>query len=365
MTIIITDEDVARHLSMSDCIEAMGVAFKDFSKGDAVNLPRMRYAARHPDPERRYFANVHVGAVPSAGMAVVRAGSQIIKPVSPTNDRRIYENPRPFTWGFAILFDIATAEPLALMHEYHLSGMRVGATTGLAVKHMAASGAKTLGLFGSGKQASSAFDAIITVRGLERVFVYSPNASHQSDFVARKQKQTGGKPQVFAAQSPEQTVREADIVCCCTNGMNPVFDGNWLRDGQMVVTIANTDATTTKRSEVDETVFARASKIVVNDWESVVSNNQVELTGLIDSGVVSRENVVELGDVVDGIADVKAGGKGIVYYKSNSGLAIQFAAPGRIVYDRLKAAGGYKEIPTEWLGTDLSALYAAGFRPSP
>jgi hypothetical protein len=60
------------------------------------------------------------------------------------------------------------------------------------------------------------------------------------------------------------------------HGMNPIFDGNWLRDGQMVITIANTDAT-----------------------------------------------------------------------------------------DRLKVAGGYKEIPSERLGTDLSAFYAAGFRPSP
>ena len=168
MTVIITDEDVERHLSMTDCIKAMETAFLDFSSGDAVNLPRARYQARHPNPEQRYFANVHVGAVPSAGMACVRAGSQIITPPSPTNNRRLYENPRPFCWGIVILFDIETAEPLALMHEFQLSGMRVGATSGMAVNHMAPEGVKTLGLYGTGKQASSAFDAITSVRDFER-----------------------------------------------------------------------------------------------------------------------------------------------------------------------------------------------------
>src|SRR5258708_22384322 len=133
MTIIITDEDVKRLLPMQDCIEAMRVAFGDSADGIAVNRPRMRYLARHPDPERKYLANVHIGAVPSAGIAVVRAGSQIIKPPSPTNDRRLYENPQAFNWGIVILYSIETAEPLALMHEFQLSGMRVGATTPVAV----------------------------------------------------------------------------------------------------------------------------------------------------------------------------------------------------------------------------------------
>ena len=72
-----------------------------------------------------------------------------------------------------------------------------------------------------------------------------------------------------------------------------------------------------------------------------------------------------MGDIVAGKVAVKSGGDGIVYYKNNSGLAIQFAAAGRVVYDRVMAEGTNRQIPTEWLGTDLGALYEAGFRPSP
>jgi alanine dehydrogenase len=365
MTVIITDEDVARHLSMSDCIAAMATAFHDFSSGDAVNLPRARYQARHPDPDRRYFANVHVGAVPSAGLACVRAGSQIITPPSPTNNRRLYENPRPFCWGIVILFDIETAEPLALMHEFHLSGMRVGATSGLAVDRIAPEGVKSLGLFGTGKQASSAFDAITAVRNFERVLVFSPSADHRAEFVARKTKETGGKIDIVNATSSTQAVTGMDVICCCTTAMEPVFDGALLEDGQLVISIANSDSTNKKRTEVDEETYRKARTVVVNDWESVIDNDQTELLEPLDAGLITRNQVVELGNIVAGKTRVRSGGEGVVYYKNNSGLAIQFAAAGRIVYDRVMVEGTNRQIPTEWLGTDLGALYAAGFRPSP
>src|SRR5215470_18216776 len=182
MTIIITDDDVKRLLPMRDCIEAMRVAFTDLAKGAAVSRPRMRYLAQHPDSERKYLANVHVGAVPSFGMACVRAGSQIIRPPSAANDWRLYENPQAFNWGIVILYSIETAEPLAFMHEFRLSGMRVGATTAVAIDQIARADAVTLGLFGTGKQARRALEAVLLVRPISRVNVYSPNAEHRAAF---------------------------------------------------------------------------------------------------------------------------------------------------------------------------------------
>lgn len=366
MTIIITDDDVKRLMPMSECIEAMRVAFRDFAQGSAVNRPRMRYLAAHPDPERKYLANVHVGAVPSYGIACVRAGSQIIRPPSATNDRRLYENPQAFNWGIVILYSIETAEPLALMHEFELSGMRVGATTGVAVDQIAREDASTLGLFGTGKQAHSALAAISLVRPIRRVNVYSPSAEHREAFV-RDMAREG--MEVVAVTDPRDAVTGTDIVCCATTSMKPVFDGDWLEDGQLVVSIANSDVTN-KRSEVDRRTYERASAIIVNDWESVVDNDQTELLDPIKEGVIRQDQVHELGDLLIGKVEIKqppreAAQQGIIYFKNNSGLAIQFAAAGGHIYQKALAQGTNKTIPTEWLGSDLSAYYQAGFRPSP
>ncbi len=366
MTIIITDEDVRRLLSMRECIDAMRVAFRDFADGTAVNRPRMRYLAKHPDPDRRYMANVHVGAVPSAGIACVRAGSQIMRPPTADNGRRTYENPQSFNWGFVILFSVETAEPLALLHEFHLSGMRVGATTAAAIDAIARPDAATLGLFGTGKQAHSALEAITLVRPIRRVNVYSPGPEHRAMF-AWDMSRDGLT--VTAVADPRAAVAGADIVCCATSAMTPVFDGDWLEDGQLVVSIANSDVTN-KRSEVDRRTYERANCIIINDWESVIDNDQTELLEPIEAGVISRDRVHELGEVLTGKVGIKQprrghAQKGIIYYKNNSGLAIQFAAAGGVLCRKAMAEGSNKVIPTEWLGSDLSAYYKAGFRPSP
>lgn len=366
MTIIITDRDVQRLLPMRECIDAMRTAFRDFAGGSAVNRPRMRYLAEHPDPDRRYLANVHVGAVPSAGIACVRAGSQIMRPPNATRERRTYENPQAFNWGFVILFSIETAEPLALLHEFHLSGMRVGATTAVAIDEVARPDTQTLGLFGTGKQARSALEAIAVVRPIRRVNVYSPSAEHRAMF-ARDMSRDGLA--VTAVGEPQGAVAGADVVCCATTAMKPVFDGNWLEDGQLVVSIANSDVTN-KRSEVDRTTYERTTSVIINDWESVIDNDQTELTEPIEAGIIGRDNVHELGQLLNGQASITQAPrgdaqKGIIYYKNNSGLAIQFAAAGGILYRKAMAEGSNKVIPTEWLGSDLSAYYKAGFRPSP
>jgi alanine dehydrogenase len=366
--LVITDEDVKRLLPMQDCIEAMRVAFRDWARGSAVSRPRMRYVAQHKDADRKYFANVHIGAVPTYGVASVRAGSHIIKPPSAVVERRLYENPKPSNSGIVVLFSMDTSELIGFMHEFHLSGMRVGATSALAVDKIARNDASTLALFGAGKQARAAFEAITLVRPFTRVNIFSPNRDHREAF-AREVAQQGIK--VVAAPDPKSTILGADVICCATSSLKPVFDGNWLEDGQFVITIANSDVTNPiRRTEVDRRTYERAHTIVVTDWESVVDGNQLEILEPLAERVVSRDIIHELKHLVADEVTVKqaprgAKTQGIIYYKNNAGVALQFAAGGGLVYQRALAEGKCKTLPSELFETDLSAQYAAGYRPSP
>lgn len=366
--LIITDNDVRRLLPMRDCIEAMRVAFTDWARGSAVSRPRMRYVARHKQADSRYFANVHIGAVPTYGIAVVRAGSHIIKPPSAKIDRRVYENPKPTNSGIVVLYSMDTAELVGLMHEYHLSGMRVGATSALAIDKIARADASTLALFGTGKQARAAFEAITLVRPFTRVNVFSPNQEHRAAFVSQM-----ARPgiEVVSSNDARSNLEGADVICCATSSLKPVFDGDWLKDGQLVVTIANSDVTNPiRRTEVDRTTYQRATSIVVTDWESVVDSNQLEILEPLAEGMVQRENVIELKHIVAGEVKIgqpvrNANTRGVIYFKNNAGVALQFAAAGGLVYQRALAEGKCKTLPSELFETDLTAAYAAGFRPSP
>ena len=348
MAIIITDDDARKHLSMQECIEAMQVAFRDYADGEAKTMPRVRYHAKPPDPNRLYACNVHVGAVPSYGIACVRAGSNCIFDDGSNPDRKILSNPEPINWSVIVLFDMTTAEPLAFMHESHLSGERVGATSGAAIDVIARENARELALFGTGRQARSSIDAICAVRPIKRVRLFSPNENHCREFA--KIKARDGVT-IDIIRDTREVVAGADIICCATNARNPVFDGEWLEPGQMVVTVVNSDPMG-KRSEVDETTYARATDIVVNDWASVETNGQTELLDPIEKGIVDRECVVELGAVLAGQTDVKQTEDNLVYYKNNTGLGIQFAAAGAIIYEKMRNERSNKEVPREWLAAE-------------
>jgi len=351
MAIIITDDDVRQHLTMPECIEAMRIAFRDYAGGKAKTLPRVRYRAETPDPNRTYFCNVHVGAVPSYGMACVRAGSNTIFDDGSQPDRKVISNPEPVNWTVIILYDMATAEPLAFVHESHLSGMRVAATTGAAVDAIARADASELALFGTGRQARAAIDAICAVRPIKRVRLYSPNEEHCRHFAEIK---AHLGVTIDIVRKPREVVRGADIVACATNASRPVFEGDWLQSGQMVATVVNSDVTS-KRNEVDETTFADASDIVVNDWASVESNGQVELLDPIAKGLVDRTRVFELGDVLAGTANVRQSSDNLVFFKNNTGLGMQFAAAGAVVYRKMKDQNSNKVVPREWLAAEKYA----------
>src|ERR1700674_407719 len=177
MPIVITDADAARLLSIPEAIEAMRVAFRDLAEGRAVNPPRLRYGIATPDPKRRYNANIHAGAVLSYRVACVRAGSHF---TVATDDpqRKALADPDAPNWSIIILYDLVTGEPLAFMHEPYLSGIRVGATSALAVAEAARTDASVLGLFGTGHQALPNCRAICAVRPIRRVQVFSPDPHH-------------------------------------------------------------------------------------------------------------------------------------------------------------------------------------------
>ena len=150
---------------------------------------------------------------------------------------------------------------------------------------------------------------------------------------------------------PKKVVDGADIVCCATSSALPVFDGDLLQKGQMVVSIANTDVTMVRR-EVDPKVLEKADGIIVAHWPSVEANGQIEISELIAKGTVKRERVHELGDVLAGKAPLRQTADNIIYFKNNTGLGMQFAAAGAIIYKKMMGESTNRVVPREWLASE-------------
>ena len=84
----------------------------------------------------------------------------------------------------------------------------------------------------------------------------------------------------------------------------------------------------------------------------------------LDKGIISWDKIITLGEIVSGIVPVNHKPNEIVYYKNSTGMGIQMAAAGALIYQNAKKMGLGKEIPTEWFGSDLTDWYTKGFFPS-
>ena len=361
--LLITDPDVKQVLRVEDIIDDMERAFAEEARGIAVNKPRTRYKVPPDRDSDGYMANIIPGAVPSSGVAALRYDSMVVRERMVDGLKRMdYPYPARRSWGFVLLFSLESAEPLAIIHDFSLSSIRVGATTGVATRSLSREDSRVVGLFGSGNEAEQNLAAICAVRDVREVRVYSVTREHRERFAMEM---TGKLDiQVRPVDNARAVVEGADIIMCATNASAPVFDGEWLAPGQLVTTIVNSDGVH-RRTEADETTFTRAGLIVLNNRETSLHNQQREMLDLIDEGKIGWDKICELGEVLIGRNPGRKNDDEIIYYKSNTGVGIQFAAAGAVIYEACKKKGLGRELPTEWFGADLGEWLDKGFSPSP
>ena len=93
-----------------------------------------------------------------------------------------------------------------------------------------------------------------------------------------------------------------------------------------------------------------------------------EPLAMFPDGVIQRMRVAADGGKLNAESDIHSGRSNdqqIIYYKSNTGVGIQFAATGALIYEECKQRGLGRELPSEWFGADLSEWMDKGFMPSP
>ncbi len=179
--LLLNENEVQKFLSMNECISVVEEAFKSLGGGRAYNLPRGRIRTDPFEGKYSYWMNCIPGAVPELGVAALRIDSAVqILSDDPSRTRGGHRDYR--YCGLVLLFSTSTGGLLAILPDFTLSGVRVGATTAVGVKLLAPAAAARIALFGSGKQARNNLEGVCCVRKITSVSVYSPNTVHREEF---------------------------------------------------------------------------------------------------------------------------------------------------------------------------------------
>jgi ornithine cyclodeaminase len=223
-----------------------------------------------------------------------------------------------------LLCDRATGAPRALIDGEALTLRRTAATSALAARHCARSGARTLLVVGTGRLAPWMARAHAALHpGIERVAVWGRRAA-AADAIARELA-AEGLP-ATAATDLESAVRGADIVSCATTAVEPIVRGQWLRAGTHLDLVGGFKPS---MREVDDVAVAR-SRTVVDTYGGALGDSG-ELRHALDGGAITRAGIVaELAEDLRGEVRARTAPTDITLFKS-VGAALEDLAAALVV----------------------------------
>ena len=305
-------------LPPADVIAAVERAFRECAAGRAAALPR----AVLPMGRHGVFLAM-VSALPRLGAL----GTKLVTVVERNRHRGL-----PTIHASYLLTDPETGAPLALMEAGFLTGIRTGATSAVAARHLARRDSRVAACFGAGVQARFQLLCLSQVLPLAEVRVVGRDLGRAAAFAKGMRRELG--IDVRVETSRKAAVTGADVITCATTSSRPVFSGRDLRPG------AHVDAVGTFRPatrEVD-TLTVRKSRVVVDTYAGAWEEAG-DLLIPIKAGAITRRHVrAELAELVAGTRPGRTSPQEITLFKS-VGFAPEDAVTARLAYDRAVAAG--------------------------
>ena len=160
MALFLRDEDVLNTVSMDSMLSTIESMQQHYGHGEGYSLPRRKI-------------------IGSSGMLAVMGGGLFYEGVLGVKTYTVVNGAYSFQVS---LYDAGTGELLLYTQANRLGQLRTGATTGVAVKHLSNLKASTVGIIGTGYQASTQLEAVCKVRSIKSVKAFSRSQDNREKF---------------------------------------------------------------------------------------------------------------------------------------------------------------------------------------
>ncbi|WP_077035970.1 ornithine cyclodeaminase family protein [Pelomonas sp. KK5] len=305
---LITEAKVRATLTLPDAVSTLHEAFLQHGKGQGAMLARGRGAVQHEG---------HALIVSAMGAALPASGVMGTKVYSSIDGQ----------FQFVItLFSATTGLPIATLEANELTRLRTAAATAVATDALAATDAKVLAIFGAGTQAKAHAEALLPLRGFERVLVCARSGA--AEFAAELASKHGVAAEAVDAAT---AAGAADVIVTCTRSMEPLFDGALVKPGAFVAAVGSSKPVA---RELDDALLSRAALIAV-EWLPAAEGEAGEFKRAAP-GVIDPARVAELGVLLNKPRLRTA--SDITVYKS-VGIGLEDVALAQLVCKRLGVVG--------------------------
>ena len=291
MTIILNSSEIKKCIHLNEqLIPVIEDAFKNLARGKTTMPPILRL-----DIEK-YHGESDVKAAYIEGL-----DSYAIKVAS-----GFFNNPKlglPSSNGLMILLDSQTGVlKSVLLDKGYLTDVRTAIAGAIAAKHLSNKGASNAGIIGAGIQAKMQLEALLLVRKIKSVNLWSRDSEKTKIFAENLKKTININ--INLCETPHEVVSLSEIVITTTPSKSPIIKSEWLKKG-LHITAMGSDAE--QKNELDPQI--------IKDCDLYIPDNQSqtsilgELHHAIKNGIISSE--IEFNDLGKIILDPSLGRKNI------------------------------------------------------
>jgi ornithine cyclodeaminase/alanine dehydrogenase-like protein (mu-crystallin family) len=231
-----------------------------------------------------------------------------------------------------LVYDSRSGVLLAEIPGESLTAIRTAASSAVATDVLARRDVKSLGLLGTGRQAEAHVPAIQQVRDISRVVVYSRDKGRREAFA--RQISRDYEVETLPADSPEQVVKQSDLIVTATTSHTPLFKGELVKKGTHVNAIgaAEPDA-----REVDAELVKRSVLVVDSRAQALSAYGDIMVP--IREKVIEETHIrAELGELLAKKCSISRDLHAITLFKSG-GLAVLDAVAADYIVSQLEGKG--------------------------
>ena len=322
--LILKESDISSMISMSDIIEADKEALSIYSSQKS-NIP-LRSNLNIPEYKGQcLFMNGYAAPAKALGVKIVS--------VYPENiNKNLTSVPATM-----VLVDAETGMVNSLIDGTYLTRLRTGAVSGLATDILSRKDSKIFALFGTGGQAVTQLEAVLTVRKIEEVRVFDVFKERAKEFAKKMSDKFSKKynVKIIAAESSDEAIENADIITTVTTSKKPVFDANKVKSNAHINGVGSY---TPDMQEIPGDILVKANKIYVDTRDGAI-NESGDLITPIKTGLIKTEKINgELGEVINGNIKGRESDDEMTFFKTTGSAVLDLVAAQKI-YEMAKAKG--------------------------
>lgn len=363
--IVLTNEQVRDLMPIGAYVDAIESAYREYGLGRAVNQTRIDLYGESPAANQYCVFKSMVGMLPKDHVVALRINSDVISWTRREGNLRKEKIPAAEggRWvGLVFVFDTLTGELRGIMPDGEVQRRRVGATTAVAVRHLARPGARIVGVYGSGSQAEGAVLAISSALPNCEMRLWSPNRDNRRA-LAQRCREIGIN--IEAVELREQAAIGADVIVTATNALDRVIEPEWIGRGALIACV--------KAQELGSEILTGADRIIVHtrdlDPINYVTGKSEPFrdTDFVDTLFGAKRGDGDVRDLLKSLAaktpdlaDVVSGrvagclsNEERVVFLNPVGTGLQFAAVAKHILSAAERQGIGERLPTGWFTEDM------------